>query len=473
MKTPVPVLSAEGMRGWEQASWKSGLREREVIARVGAALATWLRQSMTAGSRLLLVCGKGHNGDDVRAAVAHLAGFAVEVADVRDPVTDLGRLQSALGRHPDVIIDGLFGIGLNRPLEAPWIRVIELLNQSPARIVAMDVPSGLDADSGQVLGAATRADWTLTVGAVKRGLIRTEVAEFTGRLVVLREVGLLPWSESLAAAHAWVGDEAEFRDWPPARKSTAHKGDFGHVVILAGSVGYHGAAVLAARGALRAQPGLVTVVTSPDAYLPVASQLAAAMVRPWTPDCRLPSRATAVVVGPGLADPGLPDGLRRWIADLWTGCEVPVVADASALDVLPSASGPAGSVRVLTPHAGEAGRLLGVSPAEVQADRLGALERLSVRMGNAWVVLKGQGTLVGRAGELPWWNPTGNAGLAQGGSGDVLAGFLGASLAQPSLVADVVRTIRGAVFRHGQAADRLEAAREPWSAEDLARVVRW
>jgi NAD(P)H-hydrate repair Nnr-like enzyme with NAD(P)H-hydrate dehydratase domain len=94
-------------------------------------------------------------------------------------------------------------------------------------------------------------------------------------------------------------------------------------------------------------------------------------------------------------------------------------------------------------------------------------------MGNAWVVLKGQGTLVGRSGELPWWNPTGNAGLAQGGSGDVLAGFLGASLAQPSLAADVVRTIRGAVFRHGQAADRLEATREPWSAEDLARAVRW
>jgi NAD(P)H-hydrate repair Nnr-like enzyme with NAD(P)H-hydrate dehydratase domain len=150
-----------------------------------------------------------------------------------------------------------------------------------------------------------------------------------------------------------------------------------------------------------------------------------------------------------------------------------VVADASALDALPSGAVPPHGIRVVTPHAGEAGRLLGVSPLEVQSDRIGALERLSSRLGKAWVVLKGQGTLVGRSGELPWWNPTGNAGLAQGGSGDVLAGFLGASLAQPALAADVVRTLRGAVFRHGQAADRLEATREPWSAEDLARLVRW
>ena len=473
MNTSVPVLSTDGMRAWEQASWKSGLREREVITRVGAALASWLRGNIAPGSRLLLACGKGHNGDDVRAAVPHLAGFAVEVVEVRDPATDLARLQGALGRHPAVIIDGLFGIGLNRPLEAPWIRVIELLNQCRIRIVAMDVPSGLDADSGQTLGAAIRADWTLTVGAVKRGLIRMAAAEFTGRIVVLREVGLLPWSDSLVAPQAWVGDEAEFEGWPPPRHSTAHKGDFGHVVILAGSVGYHGAAVLAARGALRARPGLVTVVTAPDTYLPVASQLAAAMVRPWSPEFRLPPKTTAVVVGPGLADPGLPDGIRRWIADLWSGCHVPVVADASALDALPSGAVPPHGIRVVTPHAGEAGRLLGVSPLEVQSDRIGALERLSSRLGKAWVVLKGQGTLVGRSGELPWWNPTGNAGLAQGGSGDVLAGFLGASLAQPALAADIVRTLRGAVFRHGQAADRLEATREPWSAEDLARLVRW
>lgn len=270
-----------------------------------------------------------------------------------------------------------------------------------------------------------------------------------------------------------MGHSGEFDCWPPPRAQASHKGDLGHVCLLAGSLGFHGAAVLAARAALRARPGLVTVVTAPEVFVPVASQLVAAMVRPWESGGSLPPRTTAVVVGPGLADPRLPADFREFIVSGWRSWKVPVVADASALDWLPRGVDAGPSLRVITPHAGEAARLLGSDAAQVQADRTGTLEQLSAAFGGAWVILKGPGTLVGRSGEWPWWNPTGNAGLAQGGSGDVLAGFLGGSLAQPALWADPMRTLRGAVFRHGEAADRLEAGGEPWSAEQLADGIRW
>lgn len=470
---PFPVVSVAGMRAWEQASWQSGRLPSEVIAHVGLALTGWIRLTCRPGSRLLLLCGRGHNGDDVRAAVPLLSDFTCDSVDVCDPVGDLPAVVAALGRQPDLVVDGLFGIGLNRLLDSDWRDLIDRVNAAALPVVAMDVPSGLDADSGAVHGTAIRACWTLTVGAAKRGLIATGAAEYVGRLKVFADVGLLPWTPEICPPEAWIGHSGEFEGWPPARAIASHKGDFGHVCILAGSLGYHGAAVLAARAAMRARPGLVTVVTAPEVFQPVAAQLAAAMVRPWEPGMALPSRTTAVVAGPGLADPRIPGNFRDFVMSGWRTWDVPIVADASALDWLPPSKDTAPGVRVITPHAGEAARLLGTSVASVQADRMASLRRLSETFGGAWVVLKGQGTLVGRSRELPWWNPTGNAGLAQGGSGDVLAGFLGASLAQSAMKDGMERTLRGAVFRHGQAADRLEAGGEPWSAEDLSRQIRW
>ena len=468
-----PVLSVASMRAWERAAWSTGIHESAVIERVGRALAGWLRERLRDQGRVVLLCGRGHNGDDVRAAVRHLGPLEVREITVVDPVADLARVGEALRDPPDVVVDGLFGIGLNRPLDADWQAIVEKVHASGCRVVAMDVPSGLDADTGSVLGAAIIADWTLTVGAPKRGLLTAEAVRHVGRLDVLADVGLVPWHGGTAAVEGWFGTAAEFMGWPPRRAVDAHKGDFGHVCIVAGSLGFHGAAVLAARAALRARPGLVTVITAPECYVPVAAQLDAAMVMPWSARMALPANTTAVVVGPGLADPGLPAALREWIANGWRQWTMPVLADASALDGLPVGAVDSGALRVLTPHPGEAGRLLGVSAAEIQRDRVAAMQAVSERHGQAVVVLKGSRTLVGRAGELPWWNPTGNPGLAQGGSGDVLAGFLGGLLAQPALAAEAMRAIRGAVFHHGAAADRLEASGEPWDAADLSRAIRW
>jgi hydroxyethylthiazole kinase-like uncharacterized protein yjeF len=469
----LPILSVERMRAWEQASWSAGRRESEVISKVGEALARTLRQYVPLRSRLLLVAGTGHNGDDVRAALPHLKEFEVETIRMRDPVAEFYSLEHGLRRQPAWIVDGLFGLGLNRDLEAGWLPVVRKLNESGVPVLAMDVPSGLDADTGEPRGAVVRAAVTLTVGAPKRGLLVPRAVEWVGQLEIATQVGLLetiPGPKPGGAEWGW-SEASDFVGWPARRLVAAHKGDFGHAVLVAGSRGWHGAAVLAARGAQRARPGLVTVLTRPDAYLPVASQLAAAMVRPWEPSDPLPENATALVVGPGLAEASAPAEIGPRLREWWDTFPGPMVVDASALDWLAPASAASAGVRVITPHAGEAARLLQTTAAAIQADRPAALQALSRRFGDCWVVLKGRHTLIGRTGEGPWWNGSGNPGLAQGGSGDVLAGYLGGLLAQPSGSADPLTAIRAAVWRHGAAADRLEQAGRAWHVEELTDAL--
>ena len=259
--------------------------------------------------------------------------------------------------------------------------------------------------------------------------------------------------------------------FPPHRPAAGHKGTFGHLGIVAGSLGYHGAAVLAARGAQRARPGLITLLTQPEVYVPIASQLQAVMVRPFDPGAALED-FSAILVGPGLASPQMPAALRHMATRLWTDAEVPVIVDASALDWLPlDQPVPPDSIRVITPHPGEAARLLQSSVPEVQSDRIQAVRQLSERLGGAWVVLKGHQTLVGRATGEVFLNPTGSPDLAQGGSGDVLAGYLAGWLAQPALRELAPTAIRHAVWQHGAAADALSAERDNWVVEDLVKRV--
>ncbi len=469
----LPILSVARMRAWESATWAAGTRGSGVIERVGLSLAAALRRWCRRGDRVLLLAGKGHNGDDVRAAIPHLPGFALECIDVADPAESWAPIAAALERRPDWIVDGLFGIGLNRPLSDAWRALFAGVNASGRRVLAMDVPSGLDADTGDDWGSVIRADVTLTVGAPKRGLLAPAAVRAVGRLEIATDVGLIhPIPEIRGQmANEWWSEADDFDGFPGRRRVDAHKGDFGHVAILAGSVGWHGAAVLAARGALRARPGLVTVLTSPGAYVPVASQLASAMVRPWERGGSLPSKTTALVVGPGLAHPAAGPAMRDAVRGWWREFPGPMVADASALDWLEHGVVARAGPRVVTPHPGEAARLLGTDTGAIQRDRPAALHSVSERLGGCWVVLKGHHTLVGRAGEPPWWNGTGNAGMAQGGTGDVLAGYIGGLLAQAECARDPSRTIRAAVWRHGASADALENLGRPWDSEALAGMI--
>jgi NAD(P)H-hydrate epimerase len=263
----------------------------------------------------------------------------------------------------------------------------------------------------------------------------------------------------------------DFCGFPPCRPVAGHKGTFGHLAIVAGSLGYHGAAVLASRGAQRAQPGLITLFTQERAYIPIAAQLQAVMVHLWSPKVELPGKFSAVLVGPGLASPEVPDELKETVRNLWRHSPLPVIADASALDWLPTDGFPKNAIRVLTPHPGEAARLLQSTAAQIQADRVKALRQVSQRLGNAWVVLKGHQTLIGRSEGEIFVNSSGNSFLGQGGSGDSLSGYLAGLLAQRALQEDSARTIRFAVWQHGAAADLLSRARPNWIVEDLLNTL--
>ncbi|HVY71378.1 MAG TPA: NAD(P)H-hydrate epimerase, partial [Verrucomicrobiae bacterium] len=271
---PVPVISVAQMREWERATWAAGQTEAAVIAQVGQIVARRVLDLTRDNDLVLLLAGKGHNGDDARAAHPCLPGRRVTLLDIIDPAAAHSKVAEALRSRPALVVDGLFGIGLDRPLGEEWQKLIGLVNDSGARILAVDVPSGLDAESGEPRGAAIRADITLTVGAPKTGFLRSRATGFVGRLEVAPDIGLVtcPFSSEIN----WVLRE-DFSDFPPRRKPESHKGSYGHAGILAGSLGYHGAAVLTTRGAQRARPGLITVFTEDRVYSPVAAQLQAVM----------------------------------------------------------------------------------------------------------------------------------------------------------------------------------------------------
>jgi NAD(P)H-hydrate epimerase len=460
----VPVINIAQMREWENATWTTGQTEAEVIRRVGKKIARRARRLTEADDLILVLAGKGNNGADARAALEHLESRRVELLDVTAPENDLPKLESLLQQKPALVIDGLFGIGLNRPLDEGWKKFIAAVNAAQLPVLAVDVPSGLNADTGEMQGAAIEAAITLTVGAPKFGLLLQGNVPYVGRLEVLSDVGLIPCPHH--GELNWTQPE-DFAGFPPRRLATGHKGTFGHLAVVAGGYGFHGAAVLAVRGAQRAQPGLVTLFTQEEVYHPVASQLQSAMVRVWKPEEKLPDTTTAMLAGPGLATPSLPNEMRGMVRRFWRDFPGPMVVDASALDMLAMQSFPKELVRVLTPHPGEAARLLNLPPQNVLANRVRSLREISRRYGGCWVVLKGHQTLVGRGDGEIFVNPSGNPHLAQGGSGDTLAGYLAGLLAQPALQADAGKTIRYAVWQHGAVADKLSATRANWIVEDL------
>ncbi len=468
---PVPIISVEQMREWEKASWAAGAMEEDVIQIVGQIIGRRLLQLTRPGDTLLILAGRGHNGDDARAAQPLLRNRAVILINASDPAKATPALVRTLARRSKSkiwLVDALFGIGLNRPLNADWIALIEAVNATGLRVLAVDVPSGLNAATGEPEGAAIRADITLTVGAPKKGMLLPAALPFVGRLEVAPEIGLVPcpFSSDLN----WTLAE-DFSEFPPRRRAETHKGTYGHLAIFAGSLGYHGAAALTTHAAQRAQPGLVTLWTQPAVYVPVAAHLQAAMVHPWTPGMALQKSVAAILIGPGLAAPDLTDEFKEQVRSFWKSSPLPVVVDASALDWLPRGPVPDKAIRVITPHPGEAARMLGGSTAQVQSDRVTSLRELSRQFGNCHVVLKGHQTLVGRAGGEIFVNGSGNPFLAQGGSGDVLAGYLAGLLAQPRLQADPLTAIRFAVWEHGAAADRLCEAQSNWTPDELVAHI--
>ena len=462
---PLPIISIAQMREWETATWAQGIKESHVIRMAGYATAKMAEKMSREGDTILVLAGKGHNGDDAEQAVPLIANRRTILHKICDPERGRILFSESLRSNPKLIIDGLFGIGLNRDLAPAWIKFIEEINQTGIDVLAVDVPSGLNADTGSPMGTAIKASLTLCMGAPKTGLISPEASPYVGRLDVAHPIGLIqcPFKSQVY----WILPE-DFESYPPKRAILTHKGTYGHLFILAGSMGYHGAAVLAARGAQKACPGLITLYTDEKVYHSVASQLQSVMVNTWQANRPIPPSTTAILVGPGLASPDIPSTLIDQIKQWWNHSPLPMVIDATALDWLPKTPRNSTAIRMITPHPGEASRLRNTSTEDIQNNRLIHHSKLSETYGNAWVVLKGYLSIIGNS-DIQFINPSGNPLLAQGGSGDILAGFLGGLIAQPILATQPEKTISYAVWQHGAAADFLtsQANGFPWPIEKL------
>lgn len=484
---PRELWSAAQVRELDRrAIEEHGLPGRELMERAGAFALDALRQRWPAAGALTVACGAGNNGGDgyVVARLARRAGFGVRVLAVADPAGLHGAAAAACGAFREEggeiarwdgagepggdgpLVDALLGTGLDRELGGAYRAAVESINAAGRPVVALDLPSGLHADTGRVMGAAVAADLTTCFIGLKLGL-------FTGRgpglggVVAFSSLGTPRGLDRGLVPAARRLEPALLGDWLPRRPRDAHKGHFGHVLVIGGDDGMGGAARLAAEAALRAGAGLVSVATRPAHVAPILAARPELMCRgvngPDELDALL-ARASIVAVGPGLGQSAWGQAMLH--AALESG--LPCILDADALNLLSEA--PRRSAGwILTPHPGEAGRLLGGDTAAVEADRPAAVRALRARFGGV-VVLKGAGTLVCGAGASLWLCDRGNPGMASGGTGDVLTGIIAGLAAQ---LGDLERAACAGVLVHALAADDAAAGGERGLvAGDLLAALR-
>ena len=431
-----PVFSTAEIRRIEQAA---GEVSPSLMQRAGLAAAEF-SEALAQGKDVLVLAGPGNNGGDARIAAARLQEKFFRVCLAVHP------RELPADRRWGLVIDGLFGIGLARAVAGEHAQLVEYANRQRCPVLALDVPSGIQSDTGQVLGCAVRATHTLTFIGLKPGLLTLDGPDHAGEVRV-EKLGL-----PQPTASAWVAAPALFQDALKARPRNFHKGMAGSLGVLGGARGMTGAALLAGRAALRLGAGRV--------YIGLLENL---LIDPANPELML-RHADALLgldLDAALAGPGL--GRSEHAATLVgavLASELPCVLDADALNLmaddedLRGACARRAAETLLTPHPAEAGRLLASSTAAVQADRVAAARALAQRY-NAHVVLKGNGSvLVARDGHL-FINTSGNPGMASAGMGDVLSGILGALLAQRYSGESAL--VLG-VHLHGAAADALAAS---------------
>jgi NAD(P)H-hydrate epimerase len=449
-----------------------------------------LRGRWPQARRVAVVCGAGNNGGDayVLARLAQAAGLEALVLAATPPDKlsgDARRAQEewlAAGGHAhpfaahalsgsDVIVDGLLGIGLKGAPRAESVAVIRAINAAKRPVLALDIPSGVDADTGVVHDAAVRAEVTLSFVGFKAGLFLGAGPEYAG-VVLLDDLGVVAPALPQFTPLMRRIDEAEIAASLPRRPRQAHKGTSGRVLVVGGGAGMPGALRLAGTAALRVGAGLVSVAGAAENLVPVTAATPEIIYLPTTSATGIdePMRAADVVaIGPGL-------GQDEWAQRLWAqvldGAATPVIVDADALNLLAATPVKLPPGWIITPHPGEAARLLGVPVPEVQRDRLGAVRELAARYG-AVAVLKGAGTLVasgtGDATEI-FICDRGNPGMATAGMGDVLTGVIAGLRAQ---VPDSARAARVGVLVHALAGDSAaQGGQRGLLASDLLAELR-
>ncbi|MBN2804260.1 MAG: NAD(P)H-hydrate dehydratase [Deltaproteobacteria bacterium] len=436
-----------------------------------------------------VIAGPGNNGGDGFVITRHLINAGIPVMlfmavaesslkgdalknfivlkDMKVPITYIDteakteNTDSGLKEY-SIVIDALLGTGVERTIEGHLLHVLKLINESSSKIVSIDIPSGLDADTGIDWGNGVTADYTITFGHIKKGMLTSQNAFKTGKVFIL-PIGV-PASASVDAGYEGVIlDEQSVKKLLPKSSPMAHKGIMGHLAVVAGSYGKSGAAILTSKAALRSGTGLVTIATTAAAQESIEARSIEVMVTnmiekadaPITDKIikKIPSLfedKTAVALGPGLTTA---PGISMLAMKILQSINVPAVVDADGLNILaqdPSAAGRITTPMIFTPHPGEMARLLNISTAQVQADRIGSAKK-AASWHKSIVVLKGSNTIIATPDGDVFVNPTGNCGMATAGTGDTLTGIIGGFLAQK--IQPLEAAILG-TFIHGKAGDQ-------------------
>ena len=484
------IVSGEVMQMMDRRTIEEyGISGLTLMENAGRRCAEAIIKEFGQMANAVVVAGKGNNGGDgyvmarlLRGQGWHVTTFVLAEKDqiAGDARTNLDLLHDAavvfcpdeghLGRYvsafreADVIIDALFGTGLKSPVRGTYAEAVDMINGAGKPVVAVDIPSGIDAGSGGVLGCAVKADMTITFAFAKLGHVLFPGAEHTGRLQVV-DIGIAPEVAASSATYEFL-DAAAVKPLLKKRERSAHKGVFGHCLIVAGSTGKTGAAAMAANSAVRTGAGLVTLAIpgSLNTILEVKTTEAMTLPLPDDGDGYLSRGAAEVVVGALAGKDALALGPGiSWrpetsllVRELVGGTDVPMVIDADGLNALsddPSVLLRRKGPLILTPHPGEMARLAGTTTSAVEADRLGTARAFAERYG-VHLVLKGARTVIAAPDGRVAINGSGNPGMASGGMGDVLTGVLVALLGQGY---DPFTACRLGAFLHGHAADLVAA----------------
>ncbi len=483
------LATAEQMRGLDSAAIDDyGIPGIVLMENAGRGAMDFILDELgdPAGSKVSIFVGPGNNGGDGLVIARHLMQYECDIhlfllvdpdrlsgdalvnyniaVKLKLPVhlvRDFDELAAAEKLLEDswLVIDGIFGTGLTRPVSGHFAVVIDKINQLPCHVLAIDIASGLDSDTGQVLGTCIRADLTATFGLAKPGHFVEPGSSATGALRIV-DIGIPVQAVLQAGLQYQVIDECSLSMSP--RSPASHKGTYGHLLVVAGSRGKTGAAILAVQGALRCGTGLVSLCSPALLDTVYETSLLEAITVPMRSDSALTIEdyslimdsmegKRAVVLGPGLGqEPDTEDMVRK----LYQECQLPMVVDADGLNILASSQGLVsnpGGPRIITPHPGEMSRLTGKSTSKIQKNRLQTAADFASQ-NKLIVILKGAGTIIAAPDGRIAINSTGNPGMASGGMGDVLAGIIGGLLCQGYSEWDACCL---AVFSHGLAADRL------------------
>jgi NAD(P)H-hydrate epimerase len=479
------ILSANQIREWDQYTIRhEPISSIDLMERAAGKCSQWLQENNMLDQPITIICGKGNNGGDGLAIARMLVQQNINLLNIyilesgsqgsEDFQTNLEKLHYPIRfiqseknfpsfRKNEIIIDALFGSGLNRPLDGVAAKLVEHINQSGHTVVSIDLPSGLPADEAAATTAVVKADHILTFQTSKFSFLLPANAAFVGKVHIL-DIGLHPkYYDSVQANYELIDADLVAAIYKP-RNRFAHKGNFGHALIIAGSYGKMGAAVLCAKACLRSGAGLTTVHIPRAGYAILQSSVPEAMVSSDPNSYTLTkieediSKFSCIGIGPGIGDA---TETKDFLKQLLNNNKKPFVLDADALNILAAEKEVMNKIppaTILTPHPKEFARLFGETKDDLQKIELA---RQKAKELNIVIVLKGHHTLIATPGGKAYFNNTGNAGMAKGGSGDVLTGMITALVAQYN---DTVEAAILGVYLHGLAGD---IAAEKFSPEAM------